>query len=193
MPYQKLITISFLFFFIFLLSSLKAQEIQNTISPKPQDSIQDVPRFTTAFYFELGGNGIAGSLSLEEKFYNTATLRIGVGGFGRVHVHKRETSSSTYNAYIWKPVVVVSSSYLFFGPEKFLEAGFGVTIQPPTSQRLAPYIHDNVNAILPTMTLGYRYQPLESGFMFRVFFSPFIASTIGAITPYGGLSIGHTF
>ncbi len=152
-----------------------------------------VPRFVTAFNVEIGGNGIAGSFNLEEKFYNRATLRVGIGGFGRVHVHKRESSNATYNSYIWKPVFVVSSSYLFFGPEKFLEVGLGVTIQPPTSQGLAPYISDNTEAILPTMTIGYRYQPVKSGFMFRVGFTPFIANDLGSITPYGGISLGHSF
>lgn len=168
---------------------------QPTVSEKsnPNPDTAIAGRFVSAFYFEVGGNGLAGSFNLEEKFYNRATLRVGIGGFGRVHVHKRESSNATYNSYIWKPVFVVSSSYLFFGPSKFLEVGLGVSIQPPTSQGLAPYISDNTEALLPTMTIGYRYQPIESGFMFRLCFTPFIANDLSEITPYGGISLGHSF
>lgn len=154
--------------------------------------IDTTKRFVTSFYFEAAGNGIAASINVEEKFSNVATLRVGIGGFGRVEVHTKEGSSATHNEYMWKPVFVFSSSYLFFGPEKFLELGLGVTVQPPASQGYAPYIPDNDEAVLPTMTIGYRYQPIESGFMFRVGFTPFIANDLSSITPYGGISIGHT-
>jgi len=172
---------------------LSAQQVESE-SNIAIDSVKPAAgRFVTAFYFEAAGNGLAASINLEEKFLNVATLRVGVGGFGRVEVHTRESSNATYNSYIWKPVFVFSSSYLLFGPEKFLELGLGVTIQPPSSQGYAPYIPDNEEAILPTMAIGYCYHPIESGFMFRVGFTPFIAHDLSAITPWGGISVGHTF
>lgn len=193
MPYRMTIKKLSLILFLFIPTLLSAQPVQskNSINPNPDTAIAE--RFVTAFYFEAAGNGIASSINVEEKFLNVATLRVGVGGFGRVVVHTRESSNATYNSYIWKPVFVFSSSYLFFGPEKFLELGLGVTIQPPTSQGLAPYISDNTEALLPTMTIGYRYQPIESGFMFRLCFTPFIANDLSEITPYGGISLGHSF
>lgn len=173
---------------------LSAQQTSSGGNAIALDSVKPAAeRFVTAFYFEAAGNGIAGSLNLEEKFYNVATLRIGIGGFGRVNVISREGSNSTRNIYLWKPVFVFASSYLFFGPEKFLELGLGVTIQPPSSQGYTPYVPNNDEAILPTMTIGYRYHPKESGFMFRVGFTPFIAPDLSEIIPYGGVSIGHTF
>lgn len=192
MPYRMTRKLS-LILFLFIPALLSAQQVQSksTINPTTDTSIAG--RFVTAFYFEAAGNGMAASINIEEKFLNVATLRVGVGGFGRVEVHTRESSNATYNSYIWKPVFVFSSSYLLFGPEKFLELGLGVTIQPPSTQGYAPYIPDNTEAILPTMTIGYRYHPIESGFMFRVGFTPFIAPNLSEISPYGGISVGHTF
>lgn len=156
-----------------------------------RDSVHTTP-FTPSFYVEGAGNGISGSFNLDGKLFNQASLRLGVGGFGRVQVYSYE-SGGTYNRYIWKTVVVVSGQYLFFGPEKFLEAGIGMTIQPENAQGYAPYVPDNTDSIIPTLTIGYRYQPLESGFMFRVGFTPFFSSDFSSVSPYGGLSIGHTF
>jgi hypothetical protein len=192
MPYRMTKKLQLLFF-LFIPTLLSAQSVQGINGINTTTDTSSAGRFVTAFYFEAAGNGLAGSINLEEKFLNVATLRVGVGGFGRVEVHTYENSNATHNSYIWKPVFVFSSSYLLFGPEKFLELGLGVTIQPPSSQGYAPYIPDNEEAILPTMTIGFRYHPIESGFMFRVCFTPFIANDLSQITPWGGISIGHSF
>src|SRR6187402_543122 len=139
MPYRMKIKKRSLLLLLFIPALLSAQPKTNESSinpdpnPDPNPDTAVAGRFVTAFYFEAAGNGFACSINIEEKFLNVATLRVGFGGFGRVEVHTYESSNATHNAYIWKPVFVFSSSYLLFGPEKFLELGLGVTIQPPAS------------------------------------------------------------
>jgi hypothetical protein len=46
-------------------------------------------------------------------------------------------------------------------------------------------------AVFGTATLGYRFQPLDGGFMFRIGLTPFFNS--GGAVPSGGLSLGYAF
>lgn len=46
--------------------------------------------------------------------------------------------------------------------------------------------------IAASFVVGYRYQPIENGFLFRIGFTPFVGSN-GRFLPSGGISFGYAF
>jgi hypothetical protein len=81
------------------------------------------------------------------------------------------------------------ANYLSQGSSSHLELGAGFL-----------YVLDSPNALpgnkknerfVPTMTLGYRFQPWDGGFVFRLGITPLFNSS--GIAWSGGLSIGAAF
>ncbi len=91
-------------------------------------------------------------------------------------------------------LIPFSSHAIFTGTTSFstligkkqhkLELGGGVSLVALTDVA--------ASGVIVAGIVGYRYQPLNGGFLFRVTFTPFIASN-GYGLPWGGISFGWNF
>lgn len=145
-------------------------------------------------FLEIGGPGLFFSANYDTRF---SQQRDGLGariGLGFLPV------STDY--YITLPVQI---NYLLGKRSNFLEMGIGATLVYSSFLRYPDYympVRQSFRIreydVAGTITLGYRYQPVNSGFNFRASFNPiFIISNYvynGGIRfgPYGGISAGYT-
>ena len=148
------------------------------VSSKAQ--AQDFAR--NSIFVELGGNGALYSLNYDHKFFDHASARVG----GMYLPLSASDSEDRVNIALF-PIMV---NYLVGSGSSRLELGIGT---------LAGYVSGNaenenfsrgaVGGL--TGTIGYRLQPVDGGFLFRIGFTPF--TTGAGIQPWGGLSLGATF
>ena len=137
-------------------------------------------------YFEIGGQGIGFSLNYENRFREDFSLRIG-GSYLIVGI-----GGSLGISYLTHP-----KSY------HHIEFGVGVTYVHASS------IYDGDTAtedLLPSLSVGYRYQSPEGGFFFKAMFTTFFDLTKGnsgrfeigenlsvVFIPLGGMALGWSF
>jgi hypothetical protein len=138
------------------------------IAPVRKDYPPDEKKNTA--FFELGGNGLFGSVNYERQLTKKPGLsaRMGVGFY------------SEYAAYVTFPVGI---NYLFALKKKgaFIDAGLGVTWTTGNPS-------DNLTHFIPT--IGYR-KYTANNIMLRASITPVINEE--AFTPWIGLSIGKQF
>jgi hypothetical protein len=136
-------------------------------------------------FIEVGAAGLFFSANYDTRF---SQQRDGFGG--RLGVG---TWSSAGTTFITVPLQL---NYLVGGRSNFFEAGAGATLMslnkpyagnPLTEKNLKI----NGSAVLPTTTMGYRYQPYNGGLNLRASVNPMLLK--GTFIPYFGASIGYTF
>ena len=129
----------------------------------------------TSFYFEFRGNALGYSLNFDHRFIRQASIRAGISVIPAI-----------FTTTIIAPVMV---NYLAGRGDHFLEMGAGVLVGTGVSG-----FETSSSVLLPTATVGYRWQPTDGGFLVRAGFTPgFNPSQINFIVPSGGVSIGYTF
>lgn len=131
--------------------------------------------------FELGGPGLA-SLNFDTRFSNKENGiggRIGIGGFSIDEV-----------SAVFVPIGI---NYLIGKDTKnYFEIGGGITPVFLSGEDVADNEDDNFSTTFGHLLFGYRFQPLNDGFTFRVFVSPVFGK--GYFMPYyGGVSFGYKF
>ena len=130
-------------------------------------------------YFELGGPGIA-SFNYDIRFSGREG---GLGGRIGVGYSKLVSGGSSVG---YLPLGI---NYLF-GKEKghYFELGGGVTPVFNSS----PEGNSVITETFAHLVLGYRFQPIGSGFTFRAFVCPVYGN--GVFIPYyAGISFGYKF
>jgi hypothetical protein len=146
-------------------------------------SAQDTATTTAArnsVFVELWGNGFFYSVNYDRKISEKFSLRGGLGGW-------------SVDDLILEPAVVAPvlvNSLIGEGVHR-LELGAGVT----TGVRWEPNYgapggttHNPKTILMPTATLGYRYQPVESGWLFRASLTP-----VGTDYIWIGISLGRAW
>lgn len=122
---------------------------------KAQDAaVQD--KATPVLYFEITGNG-GSLLSVNyEVLLLEPQLRASIG-------------ISTVD--IAPGTIPMMLRYLFFGETSWLEVGAGVSLvyRYAANDAFYEYSQSKVN---PTAFIGYRYQPIDSGFVFHFGYAP---------------------
>jgi len=118
-----------------------------------------------ALYIELLGNGGFISANYERFLTQDIGLRIGMGSY-----------------FGWGEVTFPVMVNYCIGKEYRFEIGVGLQHVP----------EGKWDGTLACATIGYRYQAINGGFVFRVGFTPFIGEG-GEIVFLGGLSFGHAF
>lgn len=143
-------------------------------------------------HFELLGNGLLYSINYDRLFSHNFAGRVGWMYFSG---DATSDDPSDPKVTVTMNLVPITGSYLGGPGNHRLEVGGG-----PVLAFLSADVEDGVQGIsasgLATIVtiLGYRYQPMDGGFNFRIAFTPHIV--INGDTPFlpwGGLSLGYTF
>ncbi len=127
-----------------------------------------------AVYLEIFGPGYLYSVNYDHRISKNLGFRVGF---------------TTWADMTGLPIAV---NYLKGGPNSYLEIGLGLTpVDVTLSGRSFLGGGHGKNALWVTGTLGYRYQPQDEGFLFRIGFTPFWA--YDAFVPFAGISLGYAF
>ncbi|WP_141491502.1 hypothetical protein [Longimonas halophila] len=136
-----------------------------------------------ALYVELGGAGLLYSINYDRHLVGRLHLR---GGYATL------MSDFLFNGRAHMvPVQLAFVSNTTHG----LELGAGATlVRGNGPSGLRPHNTDDTSTsgIAASFVVGYRYQPIERGFLFRIGFTPFVGSN-GRFVPSGGISFGYAF
>jgi len=144
--------------------SLSRCSAQSATPTKPDSAFH---RRAQNIYFELGGAGGIFSVDYDTRLTNRRNgigMRAGLG----------------FLPGIFSPSVLtipVQVNYLLGKQSNFLEIGGGFTYSS------AEY--------LGSVIIGYRHQPIQGGFNFRVNVTPLIEA--GKVYPFPGMSFGYSF
>jgi len=151
-----------------------------------------------AFYAEAIGNGKSYSLNYERRLYNSTQVYLFLRAGISPTKYKNVTNPYHAPKFPIELNVVMRSVY-----EHMVECGIGVT----------PYMSrdktENTNGTSTAtgsyelnryyvLRCGYRYQPTESGIVFRIAITPLLADEddthiSNKILPLYGISLGYTF
>lgn len=135
-------------------------------------------------FLEVGGAGLSISANYDTRFSDQRN------GFG-----VRAGLGYLPAAFFSVVAVPVQINYLLGSKSHFLELGAGATYLKVGDDNKND--DDNnflsftaVTGVIGTSTIGYRYQPVNGGFSFRVSANPMFGETVQLT---GGASIGWTF
>jgi hypothetical protein len=148
------------------------------ITPAKIDSLQTIR--AEDIFFEIFGPGLTISANYDTRFSKKRDglgMRIGVGYDG-----------SNSPGVVMLPVQV---NYLIGKNTRYLEIGVGLTLLSANDDGLPFNSKGTSGLTIGTMTFGYRYQPVNSGFTFRVSLNELFDNA--NFVPYAGVSFGYTF
>ena len=156
-----------------------------------------------AINVELGGNGFLYSLNYERKVMDDLGVRI---GFSQLSLSADSTDPSGVTGKVeWSITMIpITVNYLLRskGSNHSLELGAGVTpifvsVTGNVSDGTKPLIDFGAEgtAWVPSGVFGYRYEPYDGGFQFRIGLSPMylIAGDESATFPLPYMSLGGAF
>ncbi len=123
-----------------------------------------------ALFVELGGPGLVLSLNYELRPTENLGFRAGFGF-----------------ALLGYTVPIMINLFLFPEPHR-LELGLGIASGEFASLFGGP----PQSVLLFVGHFGYRYQPMASGLLFRIGFTPIITED-GEFFPWAGISLGYAF
>ncbi len=141
-----------------------------------------------SIYAEAGGSSIGGTFDYERMVVRTLAVRL---GFGYLPLSGTKSNGTVVHASItsapltlsWFPFSASDSA-----SSDRLEIGIGLGYAD-LSRNLGPF--KEFNGIGYSAIIGYRYEPVEGGFLFRIAFTPILLG--GNFQPYGGISFGWGF
>ena len=147
-----------------------------------------------AVYLELAGNGLVFSLNYDMRLAKNRQdghgVRIGVGGFP---VYSRDNAGNRVKGIA--VTIPLAYNYLIGKRRSAFELGAGITPAIGYVEGVeisGEEIKETDFALLGFANVGYRYQPLNSGFVFRFTWTP--AVTNEGFQPFWlGLSLGYGF
>jgi len=134
-------------------------------------------------YLEIGGPGLVISANYDSRFTNSRTglgATVGVG-----YLPNKSSSLLT---------IPVQLNYLMGSYQHYFELGAGATFLKYKSGTIGDFIpfHNDANKqFVGTATIGYRYQPIDRGYNFRVSFNPVFDQH--SVYAYAGVGFGYTF
>lgn len=150
------------------------------------------------FYTEMGGPGIIFSADFDTRFIKSKQTGLGMRiGLGFTFKDNEEyIDDNGYTQYRFRTIgtIPVGINYLFgkeTSPHTF-EAGAGITILTSSVEMLNYEGHQKAGNIMGFFSFMYRRQPINSGFTWRIGFTPLI-NTAGDLVPFGAAGIGYSF
>jgi hypothetical protein len=163
-----------LFLFLSIATQSRAQEAANTL------------------HFELLGNGLLYSINYDRLFSHSFSGRIGY-----MYLSADATSEDLTDPKVTVSISLfpITASYLAGAGNHRLEIGGG-----PVFALVSAEVNDGVQGVsgsgLATLTgiFGYRYQPADGGFNFRIAFTPaIVVHGDEPFLPWGGMSFGYSY
>jgi hypothetical protein len=185
----------------FLLIIVLAVLCVTSLASRAQDQAQtgtERPNVITApnaIYVEALGTGFIYSINYERSLGDMFSARIGFGYFPFPSITDTNAngSTSTINASITSVPVSVSW-YPFGATSSKLEIGAGATYIDLVAKKVGKSKEGGGSGENISGILGYRYQPLDGGFLFRLAFTPIFSSPVfSKFQPWGGVSLGWAF
>ena len=170
------------------------------LPPPTYDRANDNPVLKTdgkrtarnAVYLELLGNGGLYSINYERALMDNVMARVGFSYFS-IGASATDGSGQDASAKVTLMTAPVMANYLLGGGGHSFELGAGALVVYAGGEAESGGLSASANGVgvAGTATAGYRYQPLDGGFLFKVGFTPLV--TDSGFTPWGGLSLGGTF
>lgn len=155
---------------------------------------QTETRAQNAVYLELGGNGGLYSVNFDRRVADALAVRVGIATWSTEDLFLGDEAEVSIVS------VPVTVSWVPAASSRGVEVGGGVLLG--NRSREEPFEGGETSAGFVSLTgiLGYRYQPADGGFMFRIAFTPFFglgdedeAYPEKGFMPSAGLSVGYTF
>jgi hypothetical protein len=143
-----------------------------------------------AIYVEVLGQGLLYSINYDYRIEEAISLRVGFTRWSTPFIFIRELTATG---------VPLTVNYLSGERNSHLEAGIGAVLfhfRARGSWFLSESdTESSGNFVLGTVTLGYRYQPRDGGFVFRIGATPLFTWNEGEFTGlfFGGISFGYAF
>jgi len=169
--------------YLFIIFILFAYITQGEVSAQ-SNSTEDIVTAPNSIFVEVAGQGIMLSANYDRILFSTTphnvALSAGLGFWININFSSTKDESGV--------TIPVNVSYLFGGNHK-LELGIGYTLAPNLSINIDDeWIHSDG---LITAVIGYRYQPVDGGFLFKTGFVPILGDE--GIIRYFGFSLGYVF
>lgn len=168
------------FFTLFTLSACIFWEEASALS----NSKEDIVTAPNAIYIEIAGRGLFLSASYERLLFETTphniALSAGLGFWASIEISGTGPDKSGITIPIY-------AGYLYGGNHNF-ELGIGLTLAPGVSYEFA---QEFTSDWMITTFIGYRYQPIDGGFLFRVGYAPIFGNE--GMIKYGGIALGYAF
>ncbi len=170
--------------YLFIIFILFAYIIQGEVSAQ-SNSTEDIVTAPNAIFWEFAGQGIVLSANYDRMLFDTTphniAIRVGIGFWA-------EISYSFFNGGETEVresgvTIPVNASYLFGGNHKF-ELGLGFTYAPGIT-------YSGFSDWMITALIGYRYQPIDGGFLIRAGVVPIFGDE--EIFTYAGIGLGIAF
>lgn len=136
-----------------------------------------------SIFVELGGNGILYSLNYDRKFANHVSGRIG----GMFATLKDENTDERIGLLLLPTMV----NYLIGSGSSRIELGLGPLWGYANGELDDVGSFSGFGLAGVTSTVGYRLQPVDGGFNFRIALTPF--ATSDGFQLWGGLGFGFSF
>jgi hypothetical protein len=151
-----------------------------------------------AIYVDLAGPGLFYSLNYDRELIPNLSARIGIS-YLSIGASATDGSGNTASVGLSYWAVPITASYLGIGSaNNIFELGGGPVIMNFSGSGLVESGDEDVSAggsvttVALTGLAGYRHQPADGGFVFRVGLSPMMV--LGAnFLPWGYLSLGAAF
>lgn len=142
-----------------------------------------------AIYAEVFGPGLLYSINYDYLVAPQISLRAGVSRWSFPAIFFLVNGSIDFTGF---PITL---NYLPGGGNSHPEIGAGLVAMLISLNGEEVFFGESVrgkaSAVLGTATIGYRYQPMDGGFVFRIGFTPVF--NFRKIFPTGGISMGLAF
>jgi len=170
---------------ILVLGTLAASAQEAVSSPKDSGAYAK-----NCVYFEALGQGMFYSFNYEYMFTPHLSGRVGYTNWSIPIFFL--VSAGVVN-YQGGPVML---NYLWGDGDHHLETGIGAVLGAARYDGVGTIFGENISVKykffpLGTATVGYRYQPREGGFLFKLGVTPIFNET--RFMPTGGMSFGYAF
>ncbi len=177
--YTKLSTMKKILLLSVLLSIL--------ILPTQAQFEPDQIKYSKAVFIELGGNGLLFSTNYEMRFKKGVQdglgFRAGVGGISVTDDIRNRVSVLTFPLAINNIIGKRRSAF---------ETGVGITPVIASAQGTSFANDFKTTGIIGFINIGYRFQPIKNGFLFKINWTPVISG--GGFEPrWFGISLGYGF
>lgn len=183
------------------LTGLSASALAGELPPPSADRVNDnAPAKTSddersaknAVYLELLGNGGLYSVNYERALMDRVTARIGFS-YLSLGASSTDSTGQQTNAKLTFITAPVMANYLVGDRNHNLELGAGALLVYAGGEVSGSGTGASAEGVgvAGTATVGYRYQPVDGGFLFKAGFTPIFNQN--GFAAWGGLSLGGAF